>query len=148
MSKKISKAMLKSLEVEFTTSFYSIEDLEAKYSIELSPTDYKYWKKAPEFNSDLVIADTVNVPATTTQLDTMTDDLCKIELKILKAELVKKVKDKIKDLDSYSEVKDIKDLASVIDTLEKSYDKPEKSTSQVNITVQIANLIAKYEQDC
>lgn len=147
MSKKISKAMLKSLEVEFTTSPSSIEELEAKYSIELNPTDYKYWKKAPEFNSNLVIADTTNVP-TTTQSDTMTDDLCKIELKILKAELVKKVKDKIKDLDSYSEVKDIKDLASVIDTLEKSYDKPDKNANQVNITVQIANLIAKYEQDC
>lgn len=143
-SKKLTATLLKSLEIEYMTTKRSIEELEAIYNVEIPKDKYLNWKKVPEpvipeLLEPLTLGDT--------PLDADLEEV-KIRIKGMKKELLDKIDIRIMSLDEYSDIKDLKDLASTLDMLEKSYDNKKPVGNVINLTMQFAALISKYEQDC
>ena len=135
---------LLNLQIEFETSPISINELCDKYSVTKKQLKgYTKWKKridttilppAPKPNTDIVTAEIVE-----------TDKLL-ADIALFKEKAVDYALSKISDT-QYLEVKEFRDLVSVVDTVEKSL-KDKDETNETTVNVMINNIMKGLKDDC
>lgn len=117
--------VLLSYRMEYENTDISIEDLKTKYTLtEADIQGNKHWKKPP------------STPPQTNST--------KSNIESFKVLVVEKALEYIEC--GLRDPKELKDLVTIVDTIEKSYGKPETTTPTINILVQ--NLVEKYKDDC
>jgi hypothetical protein len=139
----LSKTLLLSYQTEYEHSTISIDELKEKYSIKLSDAQTKQWCKHDEHKPQPLLVQEPTSPIIVLPQDSAYDMGEDIEL--IKTNIIKEAKRwSIEDIDQ-AEVKEIKEMVALVDSVEKSY-KPEQSGPTINILVQ--NMMDKFQDDC
>lgn len=129
----------------------SIDDICLKYNIErsaLGPTSD--WQKVIDLPTESVPAPT-NTPTVPIQIvpkdKSITKEVSSVKDLIdeFKTITIGEALDRIKDEGASMSVKDLKELVSLVDTIDRSYNK-HSDANQINIIVQ--NVISRYVDDC
>ena len=126
---------------EYETSQLSIEDLCIKYDITVSDIpNHSSWVKqsAEPLDLDIIVANDI-VP------DVSSDVAILENVQQFKRMAVKQAKERIAT-DTMMDTKELKDLVSVVDTIEKSLTGKNDSGTTVNVLVQ--NIQQRFKDDC
>jgi uncharacterized protein (DUF433 family) len=138
----MDNALLLSYQIEYETTNISKEELVDKYNI--TPKDLKgseHWAKRNE-SSYLVETPSQAIVLAATK-ETNEDLMADIDK--FKREVVAKALDFIKNHAQYAEVKELKDMVAIVDSVEKSY-KDTNTGPTINVLVQ--NLTENFKDDC
>lgn len=133
--------------IEYETTDITLDDLAFKYSIHLGDTSG--WVKEPHLIQPVVTPATIVMP-TTPRLPEITplDDREQLLADILafkKGAIEHAKKFMAKDV-AFCEVKEFKDMVSVVTNLEQSLIEQKQTGPVVNILVQ--NLVERFKDDC
>jgi hypothetical protein len=149
--------LLESYRIEFETTPISIPELCEKYNTTTKELKgYTKWRKDTIAVLDAI--DTPMLPAKTieaglvvedTEEDTAYLDNMKRDIKEAKKLALAHAKEQLSGVNAkFLEVKEFKDLVSVIDTLDRSLDKKRDDDKGNSTTVIIQNIMNSFKDDC
>lgn len=119
---------------EFENTLITKDELQLKYNLEALPEGHEGWTKA----SHLIVSSKPPQPQSTNE-----DDSLNAIIADAKLSLVQEVQSRIANEKGYLEIKDLKDLSSILLNLEDK--KAGSNTPTVSILVQ--NLVSKFSQE-
>jgi len=148
----MENSLLLSYQIEYETTDITLTEIQQKYSIPSDKTTH--WKKRTEPRDVILVPGTTTsdnpVPKTTisdknivTTEDSHEDLMADIDT--FKKEVVAKALDFIKNHAQYAEVKELKDMVAIVDSVEKSY-KDTNTGPTINVLIQ--NLTERLKDDC
>jgi hypothetical protein len=141
----MNKTELLNIQIEFETTEITIEEICDKYSIKPSQLKgYTKWKRrfVQEVKpSDIIVAPTTSPATPPIETNSKIQD----DINIFKTKAVKYALEQIEDT-KYLEIREFKDLVSIVSTVETSIAKNDDSVNTVNIMIQ--NIMNKYQDDC
>ena len=127
---------------EYETTDISIEDLCSKYNITT--------EDIPQHDSWVKSSDIILVPDTQDIIDIVPDvssnKVLLDDIQQFKASTLKIAKDRISNEGFTIDTKEMKDLVSIVDTIEKSIVDKKDTGATVNILVQ--NIQSRFKDDC
>ena len=170
----MTKLLLVSLQIEYETTDITIDDLCLKHNVDLRDLrDYETWHKPPELQQPIaieepiVIEELIEEPVEVKRIKGLlgTKDPAQQPVVPKNPEppviVSKDIKDKViefkelameealrfirKDV-KFAEIKEFKDMVAIVDSIDKSLQKPTSSAPTINILVQ--NLAERYRDDC
>jgi len=146
----MTKLLLAQYQLEYETTNISIDELCEEYSITKEDLKgHEEWKK-----KDLLLTttppppDNISIPATQALVKPSLE-----EPEDIKAQIAEFKKNTVQHCLTFSktdirfaEIKEIKDMVSVIDSIEKSYEKNQNQGPTINVLVQ--NIMGSMQDDC
>ena len=141
----MTSVQLLSYQIEYETSDITIIELCDKYQVKKKQLKgYTKWKKPQHEEKELIVPEAYPIVLEAiNQPDEENTLLTSIQL--FKKRAVEYALDSITE-PQYLEIREFKDLVSIIDTVEKSIKGTEGGNNTVNIMVQ--NIMNKYADDC
>jgi hypothetical protein len=137
-------------QIEYEEGGISIDELCSKYNVKRKQLKgYTKWQQPQEHSTpvEVIVPDQPSLPSQPTHhLDIIVpEDSLLNDINIFKKRAVKYALESIQDA-QYLEVKEFKDLVSIVDTVEKSVKGNTQSETTVN--VMINNMMAGLKDDC
>ena len=159
----MTKLLLVSLQIEYETTDITIDDLCLKHNVNLKDLrGYEAWNKPLELQP-IVIEEPIVITKPTEEPVVLTPPIVpkKPESPEKQTIVSKDIKDKVAEFKElameealrfirkdvkFAEIKEFKDMVAIVDSIDKSLQKPTSSAPTINILVQ--NLAERYRDDC
>lgn len=131
-------------QIEYEAGGITIDELCDKYKVKRKQLrGYTKWQQ-PSQRINSIPTPAVVIPTNQTEIIVPEDSLLN-DISIFKKRAVKYALESITD-PQYLEVKEFKDLVSIVDTVEKSM--KDTNTSETTVNVMINNMMAGLKDDC
>ena len=143
---KLPATLLLTYQAEYEQSpTMSIEDLCNKYSLDIKQlVNHDKWTKrvkiAPPYTQTIV------TPERQQLANTKEPEDIKSKIANFKELAIEHALSFMKNDAKYAEVKEFKDMVSIVDAIEKSYNDKVDTSTTINIAIQ--NLVEKFNDDC
>lgn len=151
MSPKLNPLQIRSHRIEYETTDITLEQLRMKYNLPESLDTSSWVKEFPTTNILQPVVITKPAPpepdqenSSSVEIEEMMSDIHKF-----KQLTVTKALNFMSNDAEWAEVKEIKDMVAIVDSIEKSI-RPQLSDKPVGVTVQVLvqNLMSEFKRDC
>ena len=147
----MTKALLQAYKIEYETTDISMAHLCDKYNIAICElSGCESWTKSIENHKtsrDIVKEQKATPPAEQQPIPLANSKEQVLDnIEEFKQLAIKHAVRFIKEESQYADVKEFKDMVSIVDSIEKSYNSNKETGTTVNIAIQ--NLVNRYKDDC
>ena len=147
---KLNPLQVRSYKIEYETTDITIEQLKLKYKLPDSLDTSTWHKEVPPPPVLTVLTDpTETAPPPAEVPDTSSSEKMLSDIHEFKELTVARALNFMKNDGEWAEIKEIKDMVAIVDSIEKSV-RPQVPESPAGITVQVLvqNLMSEFKRDC